>query len=212
MSDPRGQYVSAARTAQGLLEAREVADAWASPSALAGFTVGGLAGHIAAQVHSTAAALEDDFADKERIGLFEHFGRAAWLRADLDDVPNRSIRDGGQEAAALGPEPVLEAYRKALAGIEAVLPGRDGAETGGNPHWAYATSLDDFLITRILEFVVHSDDLACSVGMPMPVFEAAVFDTAAWVLVRLSAARHGQAPLVRALARTERAGADITAL
>ncbi|WP_199044246.1 maleylpyruvate isomerase N-terminal domain-containing protein [Glycomyces salinus] len=208
----RSRYVSAAATALDLVESDPVAAAWERESALEGFTVGGLAGHIAAQVHSTREALDGDFAGKERIGLFEHFERAAWRGADLGNEINTRVREGGQAAAEAGPAALVADTRRALAAVEAALPGRDGDETSGNPYWAYATSLDDFLVTRILEFVVHSDDLACSVGSPMPVFDAEVFDTAAWVLTRLSAGRHGQAALVRALSRSERAGGDITAL
>lgn len=208
----KDQYVSAAASALALVESAAVTEAWDRASALEGFTVGGLAGHIAAQVHSARQALAGDFTGKERIGLFEHFERAAWRGADLDNEANTRVREGGHELAEAGPAALTDQTRRALAAVEADLAGRDGHETSGNPAWAYATSLDDFLITRILEFVVHSDDLAYSVGVATPVFEADVFDTATWVLTRLSSARHGQAALVRALSRSERAGADVTAL
>lgn len=212
VSDVKDQYVSAATSALGLVESASVARAWGRASALEGFTVGGLAGHIAAQVHSTRQALAGDFAGKDRIGLFEHFERAAWRGADLGNEANTRVREGGHELAEAGPEALITEARAALAVVETGLDGRDRHETSGNPAWAYATSLEDFLITRILEFVVHSDDLAYSVGEAMPVFETDVFDTAAWVLTRLASARHGQAALVRALSRAERAGADVTAL
>jgi hypothetical protein len=72
--------------------------------------------------------------------------------------------------------------------------------------------LDDLLRTRIMEFVVHADDLAHSVGIATPEFDADAFDTAVWILTRLAAARHGQAALTRALARAERAPETISGL
>lgn len=212
MSTIGDQYLRAARTALDLLESDAVAKAWTEPSALAGFTVGGLATRLSQQVTSVTAALAADHAGKEQVGLFEHYDRAAWLAADLDNDYNTGIRDGGERAAAAGPAAVIGEATAALTALQAALPALDGTETSGNSRWPYATSLDDFLRTRIMEFVVHTDDLAYSLALDTPVFDQDVFDTAAWMLTRLAAKRHGQANLVRALARAERAPASISGL
>ena len=52
---------------------------------------------------------------------------------------------------------------------------------------------------------MHSDDLAVSVGVDTPVLPAEVFDPVRDLLVRLAVARHGQARVVAALTRRERA-------
>ncbi|WP_205327458.1 maleylpyruvate isomerase N-terminal domain-containing protein [Glycomyces sp. YM15] len=212
MTSIRDQYLHAARTGLALLGAEAVAKAWAEPSALAGFTVGGLAAHLAQQVTSVTAALEADHGGKEIVGLFEHYDRAAWLAADIDNDYNTGIRDGGERAAESGPETVIAGTAAALTALETALPAIDGTATSGNTRWPYAVTLDDFLRTRIMELVVHGDDLAYSVGIATPVFDQDVFDTAAWMLARLAAKRHGQTGLVRALARTERAPETISGL
>jgi hypothetical protein len=212
VTDLRRQYLTAARTALALLEAEAVAKNWAEHSALEGFTVGGLATHLAQQVTSVTAALDADQTGKAVVGLFEHFDRAAWLAADIDNEYNTGIRAGGEQAASSGHATVLDDTRGALADLEAALPGMDGTEISGNGRWPYATSLDDFLCTRIMEIVVHGDDLAYSVGVDTPVFDPEVFDTAVWMLGRLAVKRHGQDALVRALARTERAPESISGL
>jgi hypothetical protein len=213
VTDPRTQYLHAARTALALLEHDEVAAAWHEPSALEGFTTGGLAAHLAQQITSvTASFTEADPTGKALVGLFEHYDRAAWIDAGLDSDDNTAIRDGGEQAAGAGPETVLTEARTALAELEAALPHLDGARPSGNARWPYATTLDDFLRTRIMEIVVHADDLAVSAGIDTPAFGQDVFDTATWILTRLAAKRHGQAALVRALARTERAPASISGL
>jgi uncharacterized protein (TIGR03083 family) len=213
VTDPRSQYLHAARTALALLEHDAVAAAWDKPSALAGFTTGGLAAHLAQQITSvTASFTENDPAGKALVGLFEHYDRAAWVGADVDDDDNTAIRDGGEQAAEPGPETVLAEARTALAELEAALPHLDGTRPSGNARWPYATTLDDFLRTRIMEFVVHADDLAVSVGIDTPAFGQDAFDTAVRILTRLAVQRHGQAALVRALARTERAPAAISGL
>jgi hypothetical protein len=213
MTDPRTRYLAAARTGLDLLEHEAVANAWHEPSALAGFTVGGLATHLAQQITSvTAGFTEADPTGKDLVGLFEHYRRAAWLGADIDNDYNTAIRAGGEQDAGAGPDAVLTATAAALVELEAALPGMEGSQASGNARWPYATTLDDFLITRIMELVVHADDLAHSVGIDTPAFDPDVFDTAVWVLGRLAAERHGQAALVRALARTERAPATISGL
>ncbi|MCD0445139.1 maleylpyruvate isomerase N-terminal domain-containing protein [Glycomyces sp. A-F 0318] len=212
MTDTPSQYLAAARTALGLLEDPAVAGAWDGPSALEGFTVGGLAAHLAQQVTSVTGALAADYAGKPLIGLFEHYDRAAWVGTGTEGDANAAIRAGGEEAAQRGPDAVLDQAREALAELEAALPGLDGSRISGNTRWPYATTLHDFLHTRILELVVHTDDLAHSVGVDTPVFDQDAFDTAAHMLTRLSAKRHGQAALVRALARSERAPETVSGL
>ncbi|MDX6311045.1 MAG: hypothetical protein QOF44_509 [Streptomyces sp.] len=67
-------------------------------------------------------------------------------------------------------------------------------------------------MTRMMELAVHMDDLAVSVRIAAPDLPAAAFDPVLVLLARLAARRHGQAALVRALARVERAPASINAI
>jgi hypothetical protein len=62
----------------------------------------------------------------------------------------------------------------------------------------------DFLLTRLLEVVVHSDDLAVGVGVPTPEFPGPAFAPVRDLLVRLAVRRHGQSGLISTLARSER--------
>ena len=212
MSDIRTQYLEAARTGLALLRADAVATAWADPSALEGFTVGGLAAHLASQVLAAAEALDTDYTGRPRKSLYEHYVTAAWVNGDLANAANTTIRDGGEHLAAGGPDAVIARAAAALDTLTARLPGLAADAPGGNPSWPYATSFDEFLVTRIMELVVHADDLAHSVRLATPEFDQDAFDTATGVLVRLAAHRHGQANLVRALARSERAPNSISGL
>ena len=63
----------------------------------------------------------------------------------------------------------------------------------------------DFLLTRLLEVVVHSDDLAASIGVPTPEFPDETFAPVRDLLVRLAVRRHGRSALIGTLARRERA-------
>jgi hypothetical protein len=63
----------------------------------------------------------------------------------------------------------------------------------------------------MLELAVHTDDLAVSVGLGTPELPEAAFDPVLVLLARLAARRHGQVSLLRALARQERAPAEVNA-
>src|SRR6266545_4791594 len=129
MSPMREAYLLAAESAATLLADPAVAAGWTAPSALAEFTVGGLAEHLAQQILSVPGALV----------------------------------------------------------------------------------LEDFLVTRMMEVAVHSDDLAFSVGVPPPELPACVLDPVLALLSSLAVRRHGAPAVLRALSRAERAPATIAA-
>jgi hypothetical protein len=62
-----------------------------------------------------------------------------------------------------------------------------------------------------MEMVVHADDLAASVDLPVPDFGAAVLDPVLALLTALSVRRHGQDAVVRTLTRPQRAPRSISA-
>jgi hypothetical protein len=72
-------------------------------------------------------------------------------------------------------------------------------------------TLDDMLITRMMELAVHSDDLAVSVGVPTPELPPGAADTVIGLLTRLAVRRHGPTGVLRALSRSERAPGTIAA-
>ena len=61
------------------------------------------------------------------------------------------------------------------------------------PWTGWALTLDDLLLTRMMEIAVHSDDLAVSVDLPTPAFPPRVFTPVLGLLTALAVERHGQA-------------------
>lgn len=61
------------------------------------------------------------------------------------------------------------------------------------------------LLTRLVELVVHADDLAVTLRVPTPEFGDRVEDLVVTTLARMARGRRGTLPLLRALARRERA-------
>ena len=70
---------------------------------------------------------------------------------------------------------------------------------------------NDFLVVRLMEIVVHADDLACSVDLPPPAFGPEVIEPALALLAALAARRRGQTQVLRALSRNERSEGCVSA-
>jgi hypothetical protein len=204
-------FLAAARTSQSLLRDSAVAGSWTQPSALEGFTVGGLAEHLASQMFTTARVLGEPPSTDELVPVWEHYARAAWVGADLDAEVNMAIRDGGEQAASEGPEALLGRVSQALTDLEQLLPASSSDRWIRPPAGPWSLTLPDFLLTRMMEMVVHCDDLAHSLHLETPEFDAEVQDPVLALLLGISVRRHGTVAVVRALSRAERAPESIAA-
>jgi hypothetical protein len=205
-------YLGAAGQAVALLREPAVTAAWDKPSALAGATVAELADHLAYQIFSVGPVRDDPPSDQAPIALLEHYERAAWRKAPVDSEANAGDRAGSEDTGSEGARSLAERAAAALADQRAWLPGVPGGQVVFMPQVGWALSLDDFLITRMTELAVHMDDLAVSTGLATPELADAAFDPVLVMLTRLAARDHGQAALLRALARAERAPEAINAI
>jgi len=194
-----------------LVAAPEVARAWDDPSAVPAFTVGGVVRHLVSQPECAVEFLRIQPVPPhaETLSLAGLYERTDWFHAPVDAAENTSIVEDFNAMSAGRQEhsvAILEQARAELAGaIEAAGP------TTYVPWQDCLLATDDFLVVRLTEVVVHADDLAASVGLPTPAFDADVLDPALALLASLSASRHGQDATLRALARAERAAGTVSA-
>lgn len=203
-------FLEAAGSAAELIRRPAVAEAWDKPSALSKMTVGALAAHLANQVINTRDVLAAGESKAGPIPLLRHYERAAWVGADLDDDVNVSIRTGAAQVAGDGHDGLVARLDAALADVERMLGSAPPAAVAV-PWQGWTLSLEDYLVTRMMEITVHSDDLAASVGLETPDLPETVLAPVLALLVNLSLRKHGQAAVVRTLTRSERAPGDITA-
>lgn len=210
----REAFLEAVGAVVGLLAEPAVAAAWEKPSALRDFSVGGLAGHIAWQELALPELLSQPEPAEPVVTLREYYvDRVTWLDAGVDGAVNIRIRKGGEATAEDGPEALLARVRDADAWLRAGLPDLPAVRPVRMPSWGdWSLDLDDFLLTRLMELVVHADDLACSVGLPTPPFPERVTAPVVELLARLAVRRHGTVDVIRGLARTERAPASISGI
>jgi Mycothiol maleylpyruvate isomerase N-terminal domain len=213
MTPTRDAFVQAAVSAAALLRDPAVAASWDGASVLEEFSVAGLAGHLARQVLAVPRVLEQPVPADQPVSLAGHYARVSWIDAALDDEANAEIRRGGEDeaAAAGGAAALVASTAAAVETLRATLP----AEPAGRlvcPSWvSWTLTLDDFLVTRMMEIAVHSDDLALSVGVATPALPPAVLDPVLDLLIRLAVRRRGPTAVLRALSRSERAPATIAA-
>jgi uncharacterized protein (TIGR03083 family) len=211
MTSVRSAFGAAAEFAVDLLGNPAVADQWAEPSALAEMSVGALAAHLARQLSNVQLVLAAPAGAEPPIALLEHYARVAWIGAGLQDAPNVVIRRDSEDGAAVGPAALAAAAASAARELREQLATEPADRVVLIPWGPWSLTLDDMLITRIMEIAVHGDDLAYSVGLPDLQLPEAVADIATGLLVRLAVRRHGQAALLRAMARQERAPQSIAA-
>lgn len=209
--ETRDAFVDAAATAVTLIGSPAVAEAWPHESACTGMSVGGLANHLAAQVLMPVEMLAGPPGDAEPITLEEHYRRAAWVTAPLDAEVNVAIREGSDEKAAAGPDSLAARLEEAMRLLPRRLAESRDPDTVHLPWQGWTLTVPDFLVSRTMEIVVHSDDLAASVGQPTPEFARAVLDPVLALLTSIAVRRHGQAAVVRTLTRPQRAPATVTA-
>jgi hypothetical protein len=207
----RNQFPAACRAAFELASTPEVARAWDTGSACAGMTVGGLTHHLLGQIRHAARFLGQPPTDDSPIPLLDHYARAEWVSAELEDEVNVSIRDGDNDAATAGRDAVLTEVAPLLEQLPDLLRTPRDPDTIFITWQGWALSTDDFLVTRSMELVVHSDDLAASVGLPTPTFPDTIVADVVDLLGGVAVRRHGQAAVVRALSRPQRAPASISA-
>ena len=207
----REDFLTTARIALDLLRRNEVAAKWHQPSALPEFGVSGLAGHLAYQALPLPSMIGAPLGDEPVVSLMEHYERAKWTDLDVDSEFHTRIRAGGEKLASGGHGDLCDRFAQALAELEKSLPGLENRGVR-MPHWGrWALPLDEYLVSRLMELVVHSDDLAVSVGVETPEFPRHVNEIVIDLLTRMALGKHRGIDLVRALSRKERAPRDITA-
>ncbi len=194
-----------------LVAAPEIAAAWERESVLAGMTVGGLTRHLVSQPECAVEFLgiQPPPPHAPVVSLVELYRRTDWWTGPIDAPENTLIRDDFNAMAAGGQPHSVAILQQASADLPAAVA--DVGPVTYVPWQDCSLSTDDFLVVRLMEIVVHADDLATSVGLPPPTFRDEVTHPVVGLLALLAAQRHGTTAAVRALARAERAAGPTSA-
>jgi hypothetical protein len=203
-------YMGAVDWLRGILSRAEVVESWSQPSSVARYTVGGVAAHA---VHGVLW-LEQVLKDAEPVGLRrvkvpEYMGLNR-VDSGSDDPFGASLRSAAEAFAETGAHIVAAALTVSRDELVTLL----GAASGSRAvpvirvPGAYAP-LSEYLPTRILEAIVHGDDVANSVrGLQFPDPPPGAVEACLEVCLELARARVGDLEALRAFTRVERAIPD----
>ena len=207
MNRVRAAFLDAGAVSIDLLAMPEVEAKWDEPSALAEWSVSGLAGHLVRATTSVENYLDSDPDPAgEPISVGAYY-EGSLVSDDLDADEPRAIRARGDEMAAVGIQALRAQHIAATERLRERL--KSEAETRNVRVFRnFVLLLDDYLVTRIVELTCHIDDLAVSVGVTTPQIPLAALDTSVRALVSIARHRHGDLAVVRAFARRERAAPD----
>ncbi len=197
----RALVVEAVEAAASLIGRDEVAQRWDRPSALGGMTVGALAAHLVRAAGATLAYL--DRTDPATRPDGERLTPATYFHAAIDSPIHERIREVSADEAAVG----HDALAAKCAGVAAAMRERFAAEPTDRLVGALGgrmLSLDDFCRTRLIEVLLHVDDLAASLGVERPATDPEGAAIATDILLRIARDRHGDWPMLLAMARQER--------
>lgn len=213
MGEARAVFLEVVAALQPLLEAPELAARWEEESAVARFSVRGLAGHLLRATTSVEAYLDRpepgigeevlSAAAYYAAALYSDIGDARLTGPDLDSHLHRAVRARGEEAAAAGPAALAREWAEAAERLGTRLAA-EAPDRRVRVFNDLVVRLDDYLATRLVEVCVHADDLAVSLRVDPPALPAAATGVAVATLVDLARLRHGDTAVLRALARRER--------
>lgn len=198
----RKTFIQCSRAARELAGRAQVAERWDTPSALERWNVSGLTAHLARATTAVEGYLDAEAAPEgEPISTARYYELV--LDRDLDSDLNVGVRQRGDEMAAEGLPALLRLWDSTLVRLEERLP-YEAASRKVRVIDDLVLRLDDYLVARMIEMLVHSDDVAVSVGADLPTFPAAAWDLVIGTLVQVARLHRGDLAVLRALARRER--------
>jgi uncharacterized protein (TIGR03083 family) len=209
VTDIRTLLCDAADATAPLVANAALQERFNGPSALSEFSVRGLAGHLlramtTAEGYVTGPEPEDPRpAGGEVISAAEYYAAVLEPAPDVRSEFQRSIRQRAEEAAPPSPEEFPALWSETATRLRATL----AAERPDRLVKVYGDlvlTLDEYLVTRLIELVVHADDLAVSLGAELPPLPPAALGLVVGTLIEVARIRHGDLAVLRALSRRER--------
>jgi len=201
-------FLEMGNTVGNLLKHPDVETNWDEASALEHMTVGALAAHLG-RAFTTAWLYRqaDECVMEEDIDASQYFFRA-FNQPDEDLAElNANVAQRAADDAEPGVVAVRELHDRTVTELRTRLigePAERGIEVFGN----VCMPLDSYLVTRMVEAIIHSDDLAYSLGIDTPTFAPDVVDIVMVALLGMARERHGDVSMLREFARGERSTGD----
>jgi hypothetical protein len=202
MNQTRTAFLEAAEIAVSLVASPEVAAHWAQPGASEGMTVGAVAAHLVSSgIEILVPYLEVDGPPGTRVLEPSRYFSGQTL--DLDHEGHRDVRQRAEEGSQRGAASLAADAAAAVAGLALRLAEQpEGRRVVVLER--FDMTLDGFLVTRLVELLAHTDDLAASIQVPTPTMPPDAVALVVTCLTDVARRRHGDLAVLRTLARRER--------
>jgi len=207
MNPTRRIFEATKRALVDLLGSAALSARWSSPSVLNDMTVGALAGHVG---RTSSWVIEEYLAEPPPapgavpVTAAEYY---AALPIDVSSPVHRGVMERGAQIAMAGADSLRQRVVASLDRLALQLadlpPDHLVTVLGATPMF-----LDEYLKTRIVEAVLHGDDLALSIGVVPPAINEPTGELIAHLSVDVVRLRVGELAVVRAFYRRERQSSD----
>jgi hypothetical protein len=201
MNEVRDAYLRSAAAAVELIGRRELGERWNDPTVLEEFEMGALAGHLARGILTVYWYLDMPEPDGAVVSASEYFAESPAAGGSVHSEANAQVRARGEETARGGWARLYLDVGKAADRLADRLATEPASRL--IPAVGQALTIDEYLKTRIVELVIHIDDLARSLELPTPELPYEATTIAIAVLVGTARVRHGDRAVLNALARRE---------
>jgi hypothetical protein len=207
MNKVRTAYVQSAGVAATLVGRPEIATHWTDPGASSGMTVGATAAHLVGSgIEMLVPYLEEEGPPGTR--TLEPSRYFSGQSLDLDHEGHQQVREKADSGSRRGAAP-LAADAVAAVSRLAVRLAEQPEDRRVLVLGSFDMTLDGFLITRLVELLAHTDDLAASAGVPTPDLPPDAVSLVVTCLTDVARRRHGDIAVLRTLARRERSPAGV---
>ena len=201
-------WIDASQATLAFVRDRRVRERWSEASSLPLMTVAELTGHL---IHSGILMVGEAF-DIAHVTGSKPVTAArmlSWVPFDPDDPVHAGVRGVAGAHAAEGLDDLVERATRSLDAITPVVSAVDPDRELAFP-WTPTLSMTarELFRSRIVELVVHLDDLAHSVGEEDIPLDAEAISIACHVATDIVVLRHGPTAVVRALCRPDRNSID----
>ena len=207
MNETRTAYLASARVAADLVAHPEVSAAVGMSREPPGMTVGAIAAHLVGSgIEILLPYLEAESPPGTRV--LEPSRYFSGQSLDLEHEGHREVRQKAEAGSHRGAASLATDVAAAVSWLAMRMAeqpeGRRIRVLG-----AFDMTLDGFLVTRMVELLAHSDDLAASVGIPTPDLPRGAIDFVVSCLTDVARRRHGDLAVLRAFTRRERSTPDV---
>jgi hypothetical protein len=204
MNHIRAAFLASYEAIRPLIASDELDRRWDDASCLEGSTVRGLAGHLVRAGIAPFAYLEAAPPAAPPFPAPHYYATvlSRMTAADHAEVPER-----GEAVAGTGAADLRSTYDDAVDRAREILPSVDESRVM-SVYMDVPLRFDDYLIVRIVEILVHTDDLAVSLDLDAPDAPSEAMDLAIDHLVAVARGQQGDRAVLIGLTRRERDGVD----